>query len=86
MSDNGTGKDLTPTGGDLTPASDTQQALRPGEWPRADVAHHLRRTDTDPRAHDRAVRQVSIMFMLSVLMLCTFVPSVVMWLPRALGY
>ena len=27
-----------------------------------------------------------VLFMLSVLMLCTFVPSVVMWLPRALGY
>lgn len=81
MSDNGTGKDLTPTGGDLTPASDTQQALRPGEWPRADVAHHLRRTDTDPRAHDRAVRQVSIMFMLSVLMVILFIVAFIV-IPR----
>ncbi|MEI2717101.1 MAG: Rieske 2Fe-2S domain-containing protein [Candidatus Nanopelagicales bacterium] len=81
MSDNGTGKDLTPAGGDLTPASDTQQALRPGEWPRADVAHHLRRTDTDPRAHDRAVRQVSIMFMLSVLMVILFIVAFIV-IPR----
>ena len=27
-----------------------------------------------------------VLFMTSVLVLCTFVPSVVMWLPRALGY
>jgi len=40
----------------------------PGEWPTADIDHHLRRTDTDPRAHDRAVRQVASMFILSGVM------------------
>jgi tripartite ATP-independent transporter DctM subunit len=29
---------------------------------------------------------VLVLFMVAVLLLCTFVPSVVMWLPRALGY
>ncbi len=74
MSDDTTGQDLTPAaGGGEVAGSDTQQALRPGEWPRADVEHHLRRTDTDPRAHARAVRQVAIMFMLSVVMVILFI-------------
>ncbi len=69
-------KDLTPAAGDAA-APATQQALRPGEWPRADVAHHLRRTDTDPRAQKRAARQVAMMFLLSVLMVVLFIVAFV---------
>ncbi len=76
MTDNPTGKELAQSpgadNGELA-ATTTEQAVRPGAWPKADVAHHLRRTDTDPRAQARAVRQVSIMFILSVVMVILFI-------------
>jgi ubiquinol-cytochrome c reductase iron-sulfur subunit len=49
----------------------------PGEWPRADVEHHVRHTDTDPRAQNRAVRQIASMFMLSAVMVILFIVAFV---------
>lgn len=40
----------------------------PGYHPAADAPHHLRHTDTSPRAAKRAERQVAIMFVLSMLL------------------
>ena len=62
-----TGQELVQSTGGAT------KELRPGEWPPADVEHHLRRTDTDPKAQARAVRQVATMFMLSVLFVILFI-------------
>lgn len=66
------GTGVTTTGG---------SQLRPGEFPPADVTHHLRRTDTDPRAAKRAVRQVTAMFTLSVLLVVAFIVAFVL-IPR----
>ena len=65
------------TGQDVATSGTATKALRPGEHPAADIAHHKRRTDTDPRAEKRAVRQVTTMFLLSVLMVILFIVAFV---------
>lgn len=49
------------------------KAVRPGEFPPADVEHSPRQTDISDRARDRVVRQVTIMFTLSVVMVVLFI-------------
>ena len=60
-------------GQEVARSDGSTKELRPGEWPPADVEHHLRRTDTDPKAQARAVRQVATMFMLSAIMVVLFI-------------
>ncbi len=70
MSDEITGNE---PGQEVARSDGSTKELRPGEWPPADVEHHLRRTDTDPKAQARAVRQVATMFMLSAIMVVLFI-------------
>lgn len=57
-----------------TPGHDSEsqslqtQERKPGTLPAADAPHHLRHTDTDPRAAKRAERQVAIMYGLSMVL------------------
>ena len=50
---------------------------KPGHSPVADVPHRLRLTDTDPKAARRAERQVTSMFLLSMLFTVLFVVAYV---------
>ena len=59
--------DITPHGGH------DQQPAKLGYSPEADVEHRLRATDTDPKAARRAERQVTSMFLLSMLFVVLFV-------------
>lgn len=52
-------------------------ALRPGDLPTAEGHHHTRFTNISERAHDRAVRQVTTMFTLSVIMVILFIVAFV---------
>ncbi|HBJ72743.1 MAG TPA: ubiquinol-cytochrome C reductase [Actinobacteria bacterium] len=49
------------------------EPTRPGHLPVADVPHVLRVADTDPKAAKRVERQVSSMFLLSILLVVAFV-------------
>jgi ubiquinol-cytochrome c reductase iron-sulfur subunit len=71
---------------DVTPH--TPSSTPPGHLPHAEVEHRLRATDTDPKAARRAERQVSAMFLGSVLFTLLFVvayvtidPSTVVYIP-----
>lgn len=68
--DTTSGQEVAPTGGAAT-------QLRPGQRPMAEMTHHQRRTDTDPRAEKRAVRQVTTMFLLSAVMVVLFIVAFV---------
>ncbi len=57
----------TPGTGDESTSLQPQDR-RLGTLPVADAPHHLRRTDTNPRAAKRAERQVALMFALSMLL------------------
>ena len=59
--------DITPHGGH------DQQPAKLGYSPEADVEHRLRATDTDPKAARRAERQVTSMFLLSMVFGVLFV-------------
>lgn len=54
---------------------DQQVAL--GHSPQADIPHRLRATDTDPKAAKRAERQVTWMFLLSMLFVVLFIAAYV---------
>lgn len=54
---------------------DQQVAL--GHSPQADIPHRLRETDTDPKAAKRAERQVTWMFLLSMLFVVLFIAAYV---------
>lgn len=69
---------------DLTPSS--PQAPPPGYLPHADVEHRLRAADTDPKAARRAERQVSSMFLGSVLFTILFVVAYVAIDPATVVY
>ena len=59
---------------DITPHDDHAAAPeRLGYSPVADIPHRLRASDTDPKAARRAERQVSAMFLLSMLFVVLFV-------------
>jgi ubiquinol-cytochrome c reductase iron-sulfur subunit len=69
-----------------TPGHDQDVAL--GHSPVADIPHKLRATDTDPKAARRAERQVTWMFMLSMLFVVLFIvayasidPSTTIYVP-----
>ena len=64
--------DITPREGH---SHDTE--AKPGHSPVADVPHRLRLTDTDPKAARRAERQVTSMFLLSMLFTVLFVVAYV---------
>jgi ubiquinol-cytochrome c reductase iron-sulfur subunit len=49
--------------------------LKPGYLPKAEIEHRLRVTDTDPKAARRAERQVTSMFLLSMLFAALFVAA-----------
>ncbi|MBK9740654.1 MAG: Rieske (2Fe-2S) protein [Actinobacteria bacterium] len=59
--------DITPHGGH------DQQPAKLGYSPRADIEHRLRLADTDPKAARRAERQVTSMFLLSMVFVVLFV-------------
>lgn len=59
---------------DLTPHdAHGSEPTKPGYLPVADVPHVLRVADTDPKAAKRVERQVSSMFLLSILLVIAFV-------------
>jgi ubiquinol-cytochrome c reductase iron-sulfur subunit len=67
------------------PADDLARPLYegPGGLPAADVPHRPRRSDFDPKAARRAERQVSGLFMLSILMVVLFVVAYIAIDPQA---
>ncbi len=62
---------------DITPRDHDETETALGYSPHADVAHRLRAADTDPKAARRAERQVTSMFLLSVLFVVLFVVAYV---------
>ena len=58
---------------DIAPRDSHGTEVKPGYLPHADVEHRLRAADTDPKAARRAERQVTSMFLLSVLFVVLFV-------------
>jgi ubiquinol-cytochrome c reductase iron-sulfur subunit len=73
---------------DNTPRHGHDQDVAIGHSPVADIPHRLRATDTDPKAARRAERQVTSMFLLSMLFVVLFVvayvaidPSTTIYIP-----
>ena len=73
---------------DNSPSHGNDQQVVLGHSPVADVPHRLRAADTDPKAARRAERQVTSMFLLSMLFVVLFVaayvgidPSTTIYLP-----
>jgi ubiquinol-cytochrome c reductase iron-sulfur subunit len=73
---------------DITPSHGSDQEVAIGHLPVADIPHRLRATDTDPKAARRAERQVTSMFLLSMLLVVLFVvayvgidPSTTIYIP-----
>ena len=63
---------------DLTPhQGHGDEPVKPGHLPVADVPHVLRVADTDPKAARRVERQISFMFILSILSVIAFVAAYV---------
>ena len=63
-----------------TPAHESPSDLAParlGHSPVADVPHRPRVTDSDPKAARRAERQISFMFLLSMLFVVLFITAYV---------
>lgn len=70
------------------PADDLARPLYegPGALPAADIPHRPRRSDFDPKAARRAERQVSGLFLLSMLMVVLFVVAYIAIDPQAVIY
>jgi ubiquinol-cytochrome c reductase iron-sulfur subunit len=71
---------------DNSPSHGHDQQVALGHSPVADVPHRLRATDTDPKAARRAERQVTSMFLLSMVFVVLFVVAYVAIDPRTTIY